>query len=43
MGFFDERVLAVLRDGESRSFTGLLSQAGLSHNTLQQSASWAKI
>jgi predicted ArsR family transcriptional regulator len=36
MDFFDERVLAALRDGEPRSFTALLSQAGFSHNTLQQ-------
>jgi hypothetical protein len=36
MGFFDERVLAALKDGESRSFTVLLSQVGFSHNTLQQ-------
>jgi predicted ArsR family transcriptional regulator len=36
MDFFDERVLAALRDGEPRSFTALLSQGGFSHNTLQQ-------
>jgi len=36
MGFFDERVLAALKDGEPRSFTELLSQVGFSHNTLQQ-------
>ena len=36
MDFFDERVLAALRDGEPRSFTALLSQVGFSHNTLQQ-------
>jgi predicted ArsR family transcriptional regulator len=36
MDFFDERVLAVLKDGKPRSFTTLLSQVGFSHNTLQQ-------
>jgi predicted ArsR family transcriptional regulator len=36
MDFFDERILAALRDGEHRSFNALLSQAGFSHNTLQQ-------
>ena len=36
MDFFDERVLAALKDGKPRSFTALLSQAGFSHNTLQQ-------
>jgi DNA-binding Lrp family transcriptional regulator len=36
MGFFDERVLAALKDGKPRSFTVLLSEAGFSHNTLQQ-------
>jgi len=38
MNLFDERVLAALKDGESRSFTSLLSCAGFSwlrHNTLQ--------
>ena len=34
MDFFDERVLAALKDGEP--FTALLSQVGFSHNTLQQ-------
>ena len=33
---FDERVLAVLKDGEPRSFAALLRQVGFSHNTLQQ-------
>jgi predicted ArsR family transcriptional regulator len=36
MDFFDERVLAALKDGEPRSFTTLLSEVGFSHNTLQQ-------
>jgi predicted ArsR family transcriptional regulator len=36
MGFFDERVLAVLKDSKSRSFSALLSEVGFSHNTLQQ-------
>ena len=36
MDFFDERVLAALKDGKPKSFTALLSQVGFSHNTLQQ-------
>jgi len=36
MDFFDERVLAVLKDGEHRGFTALLGEVGFSHNTLQQ-------
>ena len=36
MDFFDERVLAALKDGKPRSFTTLLSEVGFSHNTLQQ-------
>ena len=36
MGFFDERVLAALKDGKPRSFTTLLGEVGFSHNTLQQ-------
>jgi DNA-binding Lrp family transcriptional regulator len=36
MDFFDERVLATLKDGKPRSFTTLLSEVGFSHNTLQQ-------
>ncbi|MDQ1280188.1 MAG: hypothetical protein QG670_1451 [Thermoproteota archaeon] len=36
MDFFDERVLAALRDGKSRSFIALLSEVGFSHNTLQE-------
>jgi predicted ArsR family transcriptional regulator len=35
MDFFDERVLAALKDGKPRSFTTLLGEAGFSHNTLQ--------
>ena len=36
MDFFDERVLAALKDGKPKSFTALLSEVGFSHNTLQQ-------
>ena len=36
MGFFDEHVLAVLNDGNPRSFTTFIGQVGFSHNTLQQ-------
>ena len=36
MNFFDERVLAALKDGKPRSFTTLLSEVCFSHNTLQQ-------
>ena len=36
MDFFDERVLAALRDGKPKSFTEIQSQVGFSHNTLQQ-------
>jgi predicted ArsR family transcriptional regulator len=36
MDFFDERVLTALKDSKPRSFTVLLSEAGFSHNTLQQ-------
>ena len=36
MDFFDERVLAVLKDGKPRSFSTLLSEVSFSHNTLQQ-------
>lgn len=36
MDFFDERVLAALKDGKPRSFTALLGEVGFSHNTLQQ-------
>jgi predicted ArsR family transcriptional regulator len=36
MDFFDERVLAALKDGKPRSFTTLLDEVGFSHNTLQQ-------
>ena len=35
MGFFDERILAMLKDGKPRSFTALLGEVGFSHNTLQ--------
>jgi len=36
MDFFDERVLAALKDGKPRSFATLLGEVGFSHNTLQQ-------
>jgi predicted ArsR family transcriptional regulator len=36
MDFFDERVLAGLKDGKPRSFTALLGEVGFSHNTLQR-------
>jgi predicted ArsR family transcriptional regulator len=36
MGFFDERVLAALRDGRPKDFIMLLDEVGFSHNTLQQ-------
>ena len=35
MDSFDRRILAVLRDGESRDFPRLLREAGFSHNTLR--------
>ena len=36
MDFFDERVLATLKDGKPKSFATLLSEVSFSHNTLQQ-------
>ena len=36
MDFFDERVLATLKDGKPKSFGTLLSEVSFSHNTLQQ-------
>jgi predicted ArsR family transcriptional regulator len=36
MDFFDERILAALKDGKPRGFTMLLGEAGFTHNTLQQ-------
>jgi predicted ArsR family transcriptional regulator len=36
MDFFDERVLAALKNGKPRSFKALLSEVEFSHNTLQQ-------
>jgi predicted ArsR family transcriptional regulator len=36
MDFFDERVLAALKDGKPRGFTTLLGEVGFTHNTLQQ-------
>jgi len=36
MDFFDERILAALKDGKPRGFTMLLGEVGFSHNTLQQ-------
>ena len=36
MGFFDQRVLAALKDGKPRGFTAILDEVGFSHNTLQR-------
>ena len=36
MDFFDERVLAALKDGKPKGFATLLGEVGFSHNTLQQ-------
>jgi len=36
MDFFDEHVLAALKDGKPRRLKALLSEVGFSHNTLQQ-------
>jgi len=36
MDFFDERILAALKDGKPRGFTMLLGEVGFTHNTLQQ-------
>ena len=35
MDSFDRRILATLKDGASRDFGQILSEAGLSHNTLR--------
>jgi predicted transcriptional regulator len=34
MDFFDEWILAALKDGKPRSFATLLGEVGFSHNTL---------
>ena len=36
MDFFDERILAALKEGKLGSFTALLGEVGFSHKTLQQ-------
>ena len=36
MDFYDRGVLAILKDGKSRTFQQKLSKAGFSHNTLRQ-------
>jgi predicted ArsR family transcriptional regulator len=36
MDFFDEHVLAALKDGKPKDFAALLGEVGFSHNTLQQ-------
>ena len=36
MDFFDERILATLKDDKPRSFIKLLDEVGFSHNTLHQ-------
>jgi hypothetical protein len=35
VGFFDERIQSILKDGNPRLFTQLLGEAGFSHNTLK--------
>ena len=35
MDFFDQRILAVLKDGKPKDFNALLGEVGFSHNTLQ--------
>jgi predicted ArsR family transcriptional regulator len=36
MDFYDKGIMAILRDGEPRTFQQILSEAGFSHNTLRQ-------
>ena len=36
MDFFDQRILTTLKDSKPKDFTTILSEAGFSHNTLQQ-------
>ena len=36
MDFYDRGVLAIMRDGKSRTFQQTLSEAGFPHNTLRQ-------
>ena len=36
MDFFDEKILAALKDGKHKDFSALLEEVGFSHNTLQQ-------
>jgi predicted ArsR family transcriptional regulator len=40
MDFFDERILAALRDGKPKDFAKLLEEVGFSHNTLQLHLEW---
>jgi DNA-binding HxlR family transcriptional regulator len=35
MNFFDECVLAAVKDGKPKDFAKLLEEVGFSHNTLQ--------
>ena len=35
MDFFDQRILAAIKDSKLRSFTAILDEMGFSHNTLQ--------
>jgi predicted ArsR family transcriptional regulator len=35
MDFFDQRILAALKDGKPKDFNALLGEVGFSHNTLQ--------
>ena len=36
MDLFDERILAMLKDGKPRDFNTIVSGVGFTHNTLQQ-------
>ncbi len=36
MDFFDEGILAALKNGKHKDFSALLREVGFSHNTLQQ-------
>ena len=36
MDFFDEKILAALKDGKLKDFSALLEEVGFSHNTVQQ-------
>jgi predicted ArsR family transcriptional regulator len=36
MDFFEEKILAALKDSKRKDFSALLEEVGFSHNTLQQ-------